>query len=81
MKINSWRFTETEKVRNFPHEPREVARDLLPLPQELHVSRLLQSRTASWVFQCTLTYLICLLHYHITVCIATKRELLPPVVT
>jgi len=35
---SDWWFTETEKVPNFPNEPLEVARDLLPLPQELHVS-------------------------------------------
>lgn len=35
---SDWWFTETEKVPNSSNEPREVARDLLTLPQELHVS-------------------------------------------
>ena len=81
MKINSWWFTETEKVPNFPHEQREVARDLLP-PLRNYMCLVFSNLVLqAGLFQCTLTYLICLLHYHITVCIATKRELLPPVVT
>ena len=31
-------FTETEKVPNSSNKPQEVARDLLTLPQEVHVS-------------------------------------------
>lgn len=35
---SDWWFTETEKVPNSSNEPQEVARDLLTLPQEVHVS-------------------------------------------
>lgn len=35
---SDWWFTETEKVPNSSNEPQEVARDLLTLSQEVHVS-------------------------------------------